>query len=148
MTEQWLSEPISAFGAMFLLSFAAGSVLPFGSEWLYVLLLSQGALAAPLWLTATAGNTLGGWFSWWLGQRGRLWYEQHRSLPRGWLTASALFRRYGVWSLVLSWVPVIGDLLVMMAGASGTPRGLSLLLMALGKGLRYALIIVLWEAAA
>ncbi len=140
MSEQWLSEPISALLSLFVLSFAAGSVLPLGSEWYFAWLLSEQHNPTGLWWAATTGNTLGGILTWWLGKAGRARYEKSHALPAGWETATRLFRRFGIWSLLLSWVPVVGDILVLMAGISQTPRRLSWLLIFIGKGLRYGVL--------
>jgi len=140
MSEAWLNEPLVSLLSMFMLAFAAGSVLPVGSEWFFVWRLSESDPPVPLWLTAATGNFLGGWLTWWLGKAGREKYLSRRRLPLGWQRAESLFRRYGVWSLLLSWVPLLGDILVVMAGMARTPVRLTLLLLFTGKALRYALL--------
>ena len=59
--------------------------------------------------------------------------------------AQAWFARYGVWSLLLSWVPVIGDPLTVVAGMLRVSFGRFVLLVTIGKVLRYALIVVAWQ---
>ena len=132
-----------------MLSFLAGSVLPLGSEWYFLLLLANEISPVLLVSVATAGNTAGGAVTYWIGHKGREMVGHNHELPRGWLTAERVFQRYGVWSLLLSWVPVIGDVLVVMAGASGTPLRLSLILILIGKAGRYAMLAVLfyWGAS-
>ncbi|MDP2285974.1 MAG: VTT domain-containing protein, partial [Pseudohongiella sp.] len=57
--------------------------------------------------------------------------------------AQAQFNRYGVWSLLLAWLPVVGDPLTFVAGALRVQFWLFLLLVAIGKSLRYAVLIFL-----
>ncbi|MEC8444345.1 MAG: VTT domain-containing protein [Pseudomonadota bacterium] len=126
--------------ALFVLSFLAGSVLPLGSEWYVWQLLTDGHAMLGVVIVATLGNTLGGVLTWWLGARGReVWLRRHQD-SRRFLWASTLFRRYGIWSLLFSWLPLIGDVLVALAGASGAGWRFATLLMLLGKGARYVML--------
>lgn len=104
---------------MFSTAFLAATVLPMQSEAVLAGLIA--ADAAALWLllaVATAGNVLGACVNWWLGLqaerfRDRKWFPLNAAqLQR----AQESYRRWGRWSLLLSWVPVIGDALTVMAG--------------------------------
>ena len=59
--------------------------------------------------------------------------------------AQAWFARYGVWSLLLSWVPIVGDPLTLVAGIMRVPIERFLVFVTLGKVLRYALIVLAWQ---
>ena len=59
--------------------------------------------------------------------------------------AQAWFARYGIWSLLLSWVPIVGDPLTLVAGIMRVPIGRFLIFVAVGKVLRYALIVLAWQ---
>ena len=131
-------------GMMFLLAFAAGSVLPVGSEWYLVLLLEQGAIAWLVTSAAILGNTGGGWLTFALGRGGRKLYERSHEVPRRFRAAETLFARYGSWSLLFSWVPLLGDILVALAGAVQLPWKRSLVLIFIGKALRYYLVYRVW----
>jgi len=91
---------------------------------------------------ATAGNTLGSVVNWGLGRyllhwADRPWFPFSRAqLAR----ASERFNKYGVWTLLFAWVPVIGDPLTFAAGVLQVRFALFLPLVAVGKGLRYVLI--------
>ncbi|MBY0432225.1 MAG: VTT domain-containing protein [Rhodospirillales bacterium] len=91
---------------------------------------------------ATAGNTLGAWSNWLLGRyclrwQGRRWFPVGaEALAR----AGGWFKRYGSWSLLLSWLPVVGDPLTMAAGLMGINVWLFLALVGLGKAARYLAI--------
>lgn len=131
--------------ALFLLSFLAATVLPLGSEWLLVALLLGGTAPVPAVVTATAGNSLGALTTWALGLWGGPWLwrrvlrldatEQERALR--------LYQRYGAWSLLLSWLPVIGDPLCLVAGLCRLRLPLFLPLVVAGKAGRYAALAAL-----
>ena len=95
-----------------------------------------------LWLVATLGNVLGSLVNWWLGQRlehykERRWFPvSSRHLER----ARGPYQRYGHWTLLLSWMPLIGDPLTLVAGVMGEPLKRFLLLVTLAKGARYAVL--------
>ena len=144
MSDIVFSDDLTNLLIIFLLSFAAGSVLPLGSEWFVIVLLEKNISALWVVALATLGNTLGGYLTWWLGKAGRAWYDSKRVLSRRGRAAEALFKRYGVWSLLLSWVPIVGDILVVLAGISRTPTALSLILIFIGKLLRYVFLALAW----
>lgn len=131
-------------GLLFTSAFVSSTLLPGGSEALFVALLWQGSHAPfALFLAATAGNTLGGMTSWGIG-----WLVARR-YPAGALARPAhrdavqRVRRYGVLVLLFSWLPVIGDPLCVAAGWLRLPWLASLLFIALGKGARYAVLLPL-----
>lgn len=125
----------SAFGAATLL------VLP--SE--AILLAQIKAGLTPTWallVAATIGNVGGSVFNWWLGRHARR-FEDRRWFPfspKTIETASARYQRWGLWSLLFAWVPVVGDPLTFIAGVLRVPFQWFLPLVALGKGARYAIL--------
>ena len=130
------------YPALFLLSFLAATVLPLGSEWLLVTLLSHGYAAEPVVLVATAGNTLGALTTWGLGMWGSDWLVQ-RVMGISTATrekAERCFSRWGSWALLLSWLPFVGDPLCLVAGVMNVPVVRFLLLVLLGKFLPYATV--------
>lgn len=96
-----------------------------------------------LFLAATAGNTLGGVINWGLGR----WLSAFADAP--WFPASpqrlaqmtAIFQKYGRWTLLFSWVPFIGDPLTVAAGVLRTPLPIFVTLVAIGKALRYLVLL-------
>jgi len=134
---------------LFLSAFIAATFLPFYSEaWLYLLLqdaTSPLAVAVPV-LVATAGNVLGACLNWWLGRSllrfaDRRWfYFSAAQIAR----AQAGFQRYGLWTLLFSWLPVVGDPLTLIAGVLRVRFGVFVLLVTAGKLARYA--VVAWLA--
>jgi membrane protein YqaA with SNARE-associated domain len=129
------------------LSFAGATLLPVQSELALLAQLKLG-LGAPwlLVLAATIGNVGGSLLNWWIG--GELLRFQDRAWfpfkPAQIEDAATRFRRFGVWSLLLSWLPVIGDPLTVVAGVLRVPLGVFLPLVTIGKAGRYA--VVAWLA--
>lgn len=132
------------YAGLFFTAFLAATLLPFYSEVLFAGLLVEGHDPLALWSWATAGNTLGSAVNWALA-RYFLHFEDRRWFPfreKNLGRAQAWFQRYGVWSLLMAWAPVGGDALTFVAGLMRVRFGLFLLLVGIGKGARYA--VVLW----
>ena len=135
-------ELTSCFG-LFLAAFGAASLLPMQSEAVLVgMLLSGKYVALTLLVVATLGNVLGSVLNWVLGRsverfRHRRWFPvSEQKLDK----ARAFYLRYGRWSLLLSWVPIIGDPLTMIAGIMREPLWSFVLIVTLAKGARYLLL--------
>ncbi|MFO7577065.1 MAG: YqaA family protein [Pelovirga sp.] len=131
--------------ALFLVSFLAATLLPLGSEWLLVALLLGGREVVPVVVTATVGNTLGATTNYLIGRWGSDWLIRRvlRIEPQRQRRAERWFQRYGSISLLLSWLPVIGDPLCLVAGTLHTSAGRFLLLVSTGKALRYSTLALL-----
>lgn len=132
-----------ALAGLFGISFAAATLLPGGSELAFLALLAQGD-HSPVLLVAVAGagNVLGSWLNWYLGRGlrhlvGRRWFPvTPAALERG----EQQFRRYGLWTLLFAWVPVVGDPLTVAAGSLRVPLAPFLLLVTIGKLARYSVL--------
>lgn len=130
-----------ALAGLFMSSFLAATLLPGGSEAAFLAFVANWpAQQTAAMVAATLGNTLGGLSS----------YALARLLPEKALTKLgekplAMARRWGAPVLVLAWVPLIGDLLCVAAGWLRLPWLSCALWMALGKGLRYAVIAAGWR---
>jgi membrane protein YqaA with SNARE-associated domain len=118
--------------------------LPGSSEAALIALLALGrGDAGLLVVVATAGNVLGSCVNWVLGRffssfRDRRWFPvDGQSYER----AAAWFRRYGVWSLLLSWLPIIGDPLTASPGRCASAFLRFVILVSLGKAARYGFIL-------
>ncbi|QQD20534.1 DedA family protein [Venatoribacter cucullus] len=136
-----------SYGGLFVLAFLSASLLPMGSAWLVLLLLSQGESPLLVWLIATAGNTLGSVLNYALGYYARHWVQARQSRER-WQQAERWFDRYGIWSMLLAWLPIIGDPLTLVAGVLRANFPLFLILVTLGKAARYAVLIAGYLAVA
>jgi membrane protein YqaA with SNARE-associated domain len=135
---------LAAYAGLFLSAFTSATLLPGSSEAALLALLAIGrGETVPLVMVATAGNVLGSFVNWILGRffstfRDRRWFPvKAQSYDR----AVAWSRRYGVWSLLLSWLPVIGDPLTVAAGALRVDLLRFLVLVSLGKAARYAFLV-------
>ncbi len=134
---------MEAYLGLFLVAFLAASLVPAYSERLFVDLLASGHDPLALWLWASAGNTLGSALNWGLGRyllhfQDRRWFPfKSTSLGR----AQSWFQRFGVWSLLLAWMPVGGDALTFIAGVMRVKFSLFITLTAIGKATRYAILL-------
>lgn len=134
---------MTALLILFLWSFAAATVLPLSSEVPLVVAVRQsGDWRMPVFV-ATMGNYLGACTTYWLARAASSRF-QTEARPRT-RRAAGLLRRFGAPALLLSWVPLIGDVLVAMAGAAGIPFRWFSLWVVIGKGGRY--LAVAWLAA-
>ena len=134
---------LSTYLGLFLSALAAASLLPLQSEALLVALLLAGQQPV-VWLIAVAslGNVLGSLLNWWLG-RSLERFRHARWFPvseRRLLQAQRGYARYGRWSLLLSWMPVIGDPLTLVAGVMRERLWVFLALVSLAKTARYAVL--------
>ncbi|PAV25997.1 hypothetical protein CF392_07765 [Tamilnaduibacter salinus] len=133
---------------LFATAFAAATLLPAYSEILLGALVTQGLNPWWLWLSATAGNSLGSVVNGWIGRqierfRDRRWFPvSEKQLQK----AQDRFNRYGQWSLLLGWLPIGGDALTVIGGLMRVPWLNFIVLVTIGKGVRYA--VVLWAVQA
>ena len=137
---------LTSYMGLFFAAFGAATLLPIQSEALLVaMLLSDRYAVATLWAVATFGNVLGSLMNWVLGRfierlRHKRWFPvSERKLEK----AQQSYLRFGRWSLLLSWVPIIGDPLTVVAGIMREPLWSFLLIVSLAKGLRYAVLTAL-----
>ncbi|MEW6290866.1 MAG: YqaA family protein [Thermodesulfobacteriota bacterium] len=135
--------------ALFLLSFLAATVIPLGSEWLVVALILQSFHPEYVVAVATMGNYLGACTTYFVGLWGAVFLIKKvmRIDEDGLAKAQMLYRRYGAWSLLFSWLPVIGDSLCLVGGALRINFFLFSLLVFAGKLARYAVIAALTASA-
>ena len=142
MTALW------AYGLLLLSAFLSATLLPGSSEAVLLGLLAAGTgNPAVLIAVASVGNIAGAVVNWALGRsllrlRDRRWFPVSDATNA---RAQAWFARYGVWTLLLSWVPVVGDPLTLVAGVMQVRFVPFLLLVSLGKVARYAAIVWGWQ---
>jgi membrane protein YqaA with SNARE-associated domain len=136
---------LAAYAGLFLAAFVAATILPMQSEAALVGLLLAHYPPGPLIAVASAGNVLGSVTNWLLGRaierfRDRRWFP---TSPETLERAQRWYQRYGKWSLLLSWAPVIGDPLTVIAGVLREPFPMFLLLVAIAKIGRYIVLAVI-----
>jgi len=134
---------LAAYAGLFALALGAASVLPMQSEPLLIaLLLLREQPAVALVAVASIGNVLGACINWVLGRfverfRDRRWFPVP---PAALARAEGWYRRWGRWSLLLSWAPFIGDPLTVVAGVLREPFWTFVLLVAIAKTGRYVVL--------
>lgn len=146
-----MAELIWPLAGLFLVAFSAATLLPGGSE---AGLLAMASLSRYSSLTllavASAGNILGSVLNYWLGHAA-LQYQDRKWFPvsaaqlgraQGW------FLRWGQWSVLLAWVPVIGDPITVAAGVMRMPFGRFLVLVTISKTVRYMVILGIFNLLA
>jgi membrane protein YqaA with SNARE-associated domain len=134
---------LTSYVGLFVAAFAAATLLPMQSEAVLVgMLLSDQYVVSTLLAVATFGNVLGSALNWVLGRsverfRHKRWFPvSESSLEK----AQQSYLRYGRWSLLLSWVPIIGDPLTVVAGVMRELFWSFLLVVTLAKGVRYLVL--------
>ncbi|CAN7189496.1 YqaA family protein [Rhizobium sp. LjRoot258] len=134
---------LALYAGLFLVAFAAATIFPMQSEaGLVVLILAKQYPVLALIAVATVGNVLGSAVNWLLGVgierfRGKRWFPVSQpALDK----AQRWYRRYGKWSLLLSWMPVIGDPITVVAGVLREPFPTFLLLVTIAKTARYGVL--------
>ena len=134
---------LSGYLGLFLAAFGAATLLPMQSEAVLAgLLLTERYAAWELVALASLGNVLGSLVNWLLGRyvehfRHKRWFPvNERQLAR----AQASYHRYGRWTLLLSWVPIIGDPLTIVAGVLRESFWVFLLLVSAAKIGRYLVL--------
>ena len=129
-----------------LISFLAATILPFSSEVvLTTMYLSNSFEPYFLLIFASIGNIMGSITNWYLGKKitlfqNRKWFPVS---PDQLERSRKYFQKYGLWSLLLAWVPIIGDPLTLLAGVLKVRFSIFLLLVSISKISRYVFILYL-----
>ena len=132
----------SGFWGMGVLAFLSGTIVPIASEALLLFFLSLGLNAVGITLVATLGNTLGGITCFMLGTLAskewllRFFKISEKRMKR----ADRMIQKYGYWAASISFVPALGEALLVMLGIMRVNKTKVIIVMALGKLIRYALI--------
>jgi membrane protein YqaA with SNARE-associated domain len=134
---------LAIYAGLFAMSFAAATIFPMQSEAGLVGLILTGEYSIVLLVAiASAGNVLGSLLNWLLG-RGIERFRDRRWFPVGGAAldrAQGWYRRYGKWSLLASWLPIVGDPITVVAGVLKEPLPTFLALVTIAKTARYAVL--------
>jgi len=137
-----LDLAVYGYAGLFLASFLASTVLPFGSEALLILLISEGFDPMSLVIVASVGNYCGACTTYYIGLVGRKdLVEKYLSIPQQRLNnAEKWFKKYGAYSLLFTWIPIIGDAITAMGGIMKLDFKAFSIFVFLGKFLRYLIV--------
>ena len=140
MAEFWI------YASLFLGAFLSATILPAQSELgLAGLLVSSSYNTIVLIAVASVGNTLGATINWGLG-RGIAHFQNNKwfpASPKQLDLVSDWYRKYGRWSLLLSWVPVVGDPITVAAGVLREPFFSFLIIVGVAKTVRYLIVALI-----
>ena len=137
-------EDLLVYATLFGWSFLAATIVPLGSEPALFAAVLRGYPLLGAAAVATAGNVLGACTTYWLARRAAIAIERRGTTSFDDSRAAGLLRRFGQPSMLLSWVPLIGDALVAAAGAVRMPILPFLVWLTIGKAARY--LVVAWGA--
>ncbi len=143
--EAWFASLLAALAlpkygltTVFVVALVSATLLPLGSEpAVFGLVKLDPALFWPAVGVATAGNTIGGAISWWMGFGAERAYERVKHHKPSELRALAWLRRFGAKGCLLAWLPIVGDPLCAVAGWLRLPFWPCVGYMAIGKFARY-----------
>ena len=129
---------------LLIISFLAATILPISSELvLSTMLLTDSFDKYLLLVVASFGNIFGSSVNWYLGKkilifRDKKWFPvNEKQIAK----SEMYFKKYGIWSLLLAWVPIIGDPLTVIAGVLRVNFFTFLLLVSISKTSRYIFLI-------
>lgn len=129
------------YWGLLVASFLSATIVPFSSEAVLLGMIVAGFDPVLTTIIATLGNWLGSMFTFWLGYVGNI------ERIEKWLRISkektdkykAVTKKYGAWFGLLVWVPIIGDVLAVCMGLVRTPVVMSMILILIGKAVRYSI---------
>ena len=143
-----LSQPEFGLAVLFAASLLAATLLPLGSEPVLLGLIAiNPSLLWPALLVATLGNTLGGVVGWWMGLGAERWISKQLNQDKVTHHVRALrwLQRVGPVACLGAWLPIIGDPLCVVAGYLRLPLLPCIIYMAIGKALRYGVLVFGWH---
>lgn len=128
---------------MFLSAFLAGTILPFSSEAVLLACIGLGLDPVASTLATTAGNALGGLTCYWIGHLGKMeWIEKYFKVDQKQMDKATRFiHGRGSWMALFSFLPVIGDAILIVLGLMRANIWIVAVSMTVGKLLRYALLV-------
>lgn len=136
-----MQEGLIGLWGLFLSAFISSTIAPGGSEAVLAYMVSERQFNVEgLVLIATIGNTLGALTTWFLGVLAARKFPAERLLSEKRQKSLGMVKRWGVWSLFFSWLPVIGDGLCFAGGWLKLPIVFSCIAIFIGKAIRYIFV--------
>ncbi|NOQ13463.1 MAG: DedA family protein [Methyloprofundus sp.] len=132
------------FWGLFASAFISSTIAPGGSEAVLAYMVAEQLQPVMmLVIVATVGNTLGAMTTWWLGSLTAKKFPAEHLLDKKKQKALRWVQHWGYWSLLFSWLPVVGDALCFAGGWLKLPLFISTVLICIGKLMRY-LFVAYW----
>ncbi len=142
---EFLTDILSQYGywGMLTAAFLAGSFFPFSSEAVMIGFLATGLAPWPLVVYGTIGNVLGSIFNYFVGRLGKLsWVEKYLHVSKDQLDKAERFMGgRGAWIGFFAFLPILGSAITILLGFMRADMFISFLSIAIGKFLRYLLLI-------
>jgi membrane protein YqaA with SNARE-associated domain len=128
---------------LFITSFISATLFPLGSEALLIYDINLGHNIYLLLFFATFGNSLGSVVNYFLGLKGEEYLINKKLLNEKYiLKAKSYFDKYGAWSILFSWLPIIGDPITFVAGVLKYDFKKFLILVIIAKFSRYLFLVL------
>lgn len=135
------------YEGLFIASFLASTILPFGSEGILIYLVQKKMNMIILVLLASIGNFLGSCTTYYIGLRGRIIAAKYLDLnPKDLDKAEMIFKKYGSFTLLFTWLPFIGDAITVAGGLLRLDFRIFSIFVFTGKFLRYLAVAYLAAA--
>ena len=130
---------------LFITCFLAATILPIASEVFLITMLAAKYDPFSSLLIASTGNTLGSYLNFGIGYIGNPdWLKKLRVKQKTIESWEASIQKYGVWLALLSWLPIVGDIIGIALGFFRANIFWSFLFMAIGKFIRYLLVVLVY----
>ena len=131
---------------LFISALISATLFPLGSEAVLLYDLNEGYSALWLLVWATLGNTFGAVVNYILGYQGERFLEKKNIIEKEkFVKFTQLFEKYGAYTLLLSWLPLVGDFFTLAGGVARYPFWKFFLLVLVAKFGRYLILIVGWS---
>ena len=142
---EWIIEFLTGYGywGMLIAAFLAGSVFPFSSETVMLVLLGSGLDGWQLVLYGSIGNTLGSVFNYYVGRQGKVeWIEKYLKIKKQQMERAQRFMAgRGAWMGFFAFLPILGSAITVTLGFMRANIAISFVSIAIGKFLRYWLLV-------
>ena len=130
---------------LFITCFLAATILPIASEVFLITMLAVKYDPLSSLLIASSGNTLGSYLNFGIGYIGNPeWLKKLRVKQKTIESWKASIQKYGVWLALLSWLPIVGDIIGIALGFFRANIFWSFIFMAIGKFIRYLVVILVY----
>ncbi len=140
-----MQEELLAIWGLFFSAFISSTIAPGGSEAVLAYMVSEQQFTVEnLVLVATVGNTLGALTTWFLGVLAAKKFPAQELLSEKKQKSLNVVRRWGIWTLLFSWLPVVGDGLCFAGGWLRLPLLISCIAIFIGKAIRYSVVASLF----